>query len=81
MANKGVWILTYEVNDHNQHGEYFSKVFEKKPTIAQLAPHVSDVLSGDMGEAIAQVQHILDGKGRINAEHTWYNLAYVEFSK
>lgn len=31
-----VWVLTYEVNDYNQHGEYFESVFQDKPTLEQL---------------------------------------------
>ena len=31
-----VWVLTYEVNDYNQHGYYFEAVFKEKPTLEQL---------------------------------------------
>lgn len=31
-----VWVLTSEVNDYNQYGEYFEAVFKDKPTLEQL---------------------------------------------
>lgn len=33
---KTVWILTSEVNDYDQYGEYFEAVFKEKPTLEQL---------------------------------------------
>ena len=31
-----VWVLTEEVNDYNQYGEYFLAVFKEKPTLEEL---------------------------------------------
>ena len=31
-----VWVLTSEVNDYDQCGEYFEAVFKEKPTLEQL---------------------------------------------
>lgn len=36
MADKTVWVLTYEANDYNQHGEYLFAVFLEKPTVEEL---------------------------------------------
>jgi len=31
-----VWVLTEEVNDYNQHGNYFLAVFKHEPTEADI---------------------------------------------
>lgn len=31
-----VWVLTYEANDYNQHGEYFKDVFGYMPSAEDL---------------------------------------------
>lgn len=36
MVSNTVWVLTYESNDYNQHGEYFEAVFGFKPSIKDL---------------------------------------------
>lgn len=42
-----VWVLTEEVNDYNQYGEYFLAVFKEKPTL-------EDLMSFDIPEDYAQ---------------------------
>lgn len=42
-----VWVLTEEVNDYNQYGEYFLAVFREKPTLEEL-------MSFDIPEDYAQ---------------------------
>ena len=71
--------MTYEVNEYDQHGEYFSAVFEKKPTLEQLIDatghreHYADV-----GALLKFLLHLQSGGGRVGTEHTWYNLNEVE---
>jgi hypothetical protein len=31
-----IWVLTKEVNDYNQHGEYYVKAWDHKPTEEEL---------------------------------------------
>lgn len=31
-----MWILTYEVNDYRQHGEYYKKAWAERPTKEQI---------------------------------------------
>ena len=65
------WVLTEEVNDYNQYGEYLHSVFKVKPTIEE----VKDVCGVD--DSLAN--HILNGGGRVNYEKSWYHLNEVEF--
>jgi hypothetical protein len=78
MARK-VWVLTYEVNDYDQHGEYFLAAFESKPDYQKLATALrgqpgmpTDIMSG-----IAFLDHVLKGGGRKKDEGMWYNLEEV----
>ena len=78
---KTVYVLTCEYNDYDQYGRYFCCVFDKKPTVAELAPILTEFggyLPTDMGKAIALVQHYLDNKGRTSDnEGMWFNLERV----
>ncbi len=60
-----VWILTNEVNEYDQQGEYFVEVFANKPTQAQL-----EALGLDPEEAL----HVLNVGGRRGDEYSWYHL-------
>lgn len=76
MADKTVWVLTREINAHDQEGAYFVAVFERKPTIKSLA----GVMAGENGTfanvmaGIEFLEHLLSGGGRSGTEHEWYNL-------
>lgn len=69
-----VWVLTSEVNDYDQYGEYFEAVFKDKPTLEQLK-----VLG--LPENYAQ-SCLNDGGGRllptIEAEYKWWHLREEE---
>lgn len=78
-AKQAVWVLTYEVNDYDQHGEYFLAVYAKKPTIEQIidatkksAPH------NDVHALLKFCLHVQAGGGRRGTEHTWFHLREVE---
>ena len=60
-----VWVLTREVNDYDQHGEYFVAVFGSKPTHEQLT--ALDVPK-------TRLRHVLNGGGRVEFEDEWFHL-------
>lgn len=66
-----VWVLTYEVNEYDQCGEYYIATFLNKPSSGQL----HDLLEIDF-EAYGEeyITHILSGGGRVKWEHTWFHL-------
>lgn len=78
MGKSNVWVLTYEVNEHDQHGEYFLAVFQKKPSYEQVVDYV--VEAGDsLQTAMKTVFRLVDkGGGRICDEYRWFNLRAVE---
>lgn len=75
-----IWVLTFECNDHDQHGEYFKAAFANKPTIGQLAEVMRGWgdLSADVMTAVAFLERLLEGGGRHKDEHVWYNLTERE---
>jgi hypothetical protein len=77
----GVWILTSENNDYDQHGEYFRAVFAKKPSLKELATYFAErgSTSANVMEAVAFLEHVLAGGGRRGVENEWYNLEFVPF--
>lgn len=83
-TKKSVWVLTYEVNDYDQHGQYFKAVWSEKPTIETLAAYCGKEGIRVTGDVMAQVSfllHLLNGGGRQSSEDTWYNLDEVECEK
>lgn len=74
-----IWVLTYEVNDYDQHGEYFLTAFESKPDYQKLATALRGKhgMPDDIMGGIAFLDHILKGGGRKKDEQTWYNLEEV----
>lgn len=81
MSNKEpvkVWVLTYEVNDYDQHGSYFEAVFARHPSLKTLADYFATntvrASIGDPMQAVAFLEHLRAGGGRQGVEDTWYNL-------
>lgn len=64
-----VWVLTYEVNDYDQHGEYFLAVFKEKPTLEEL-------MSFDIPEDYAQSCLDIGGERLrpTTGSDTWWHL-------
>lgn len=83
MSQK-VWVLTREINEYNQEGEYFEAVFMKKPTVEQLVGYFTKSEYGrrfefnDPMTALQFVLHVQNGGGRKATEHEWFNLHPVE---
>ena len=62
-----VWVLTYEINEYDQDGEYFLAVFENKPTEDILAKYIPNATA-------TTLKYILDIGGREDREYKWYYL-------
>jgi len=67
-----VYILTSEVNAYDQYGEYFCAVFLEKPSLFQLKKLLGEHWPEE------QINHILNGGGRVKSENYWYNLRTVK---
>lgn len=80
---QGVWVLTTEYNDYDQHGEYLCCVWKTKPDIDQLAEFIgyaSEEISNSV-EKLRFLTHLEKGGGRVDREYQWYNLTFIEFGK
>jgi len=81
----GVYVLTFELNDYDQHGDYILTVFESLPTLQELSAwfskHNETPRFRDMGEAVAFFEHLRQGGGRQDREDMWYSLYFVSFGE
>ena len=57
------WILTREINQYDQDGEYFVAVFFAKPHHSELSAH---------GVPQNRLRHVLNGGGRVKWEDEWF---------
>ena len=80
------WVLTREINEYDQDGEYFVAVFRSKPSILDIAKTLEWKVVKTIGDINPvekkYIEHILAGGGRralIN-EDVWYHLRQVEYS-
>ena len=66
------WVLTFEINQYEQEGEYYLKVFKEKPNKGQLA----DILNSLGYDSFCDeyLDHLLSGGGRKESEYIWFNL-------
>lgn len=80
----GVWILTYELNEYGQDGDYYLAVFKEKPDWRDLERalmhHPWFTLPEDEEYRQALLAHILEGGGRRGTEWVWFNLRLEEFA-
>lgn len=69
-----MWILTREINQYDQDGEYFVACWTEKPSADQIAPCLPVWLP--QLAAHASYAHYLHetGGGRIGLESEWYKL-------
>lgn len=64
-----VWVLTREINEYNQDGEYFVAVFTNRPHHSLLTKH---------GVPQDRLHHVgMKGGGRIGDEDEWFLLREV----
>ena len=66
-----MWVLTREINEYDQDGEYFVSCWNFKPN----AQEMSVIFPGITYEFWT---HISNGGGRKDIEETWYNLREYE---
>lgn len=64
-----VWVLTREINQYDQDGEYFECVFAEYPS---EGPLLRAGVSQDNAEYLAN-----GGNGRIKVQDEWWNLTEV----
>jgi hypothetical protein len=67
-------VLTRQINEYNQDGEYFEAVLAEKPDYQKLEKLL---LSMGMGGQ-EFIDHLLNGGGRRGYEETWYHLREVD---
>lgn len=60
-----MWVLTREINQYDQDGEYFVDVWMDKPSHQQLT---------ELGVPQNRLRHVLDGGGRVGYEYEWFYL-------
>ena len=68
-----MWILTFEVNDYDQYGEYFLAAWPSKPSERSL----EKVLKATRGKPYYTAKEVLDNVGRsrpTTSNDEWYNL-------
>lgn len=69
------WVLTFEVNEYDQEGAYYLKVFKEKPNKGQVAEVLNELGYGEFSDEY--LDHVLSGGGRKEYEYIWFNL-FVE---
>lgn len=79
--SKKAWVLTREINQYDQDGEYFVAVFDKKPDLKKMAEVMRSEnhgVGGDVMDAVSFLEHLLSGGGRRGVEDEWYSLSEVD---
>ena len=67
-----VWVLTSEVNEYDQFGEYFEHAWPYKPTKEEVEEHVQ-------GKSEDYINWIYSGGGRTRKyEYKWYHFYEVK---
>ena len=61
-----MWVITFAVNAYDQEGDYFERVFDKKPTIEEL---------NNLGY---DGEHLIKGGGRKGSEGSWRFLTEIK---
>lgn len=65
-----MWIVTREINQYDQDGEYFVAAYYKKPGFQQLRKLLED-------ESDVTIGKLASGGGRQNKEDEWFWLREV----
>ena len=60
-----IWILTREINEYDQDGEYFVDAWLEKPTHQMLSA---------LEVPTNRLKHVLNGGGRVGFENQWFHL-------
>lgn len=65
-----MWLVTRQINDYHQDGDYLVAVFYDKPNFAQLKKLIP-------GESDVTLGKLLGGGGRQEYEAEWFHLAEI----
>ena len=60
------WLVTTEVNEYGQMGEYFICMFKEKPSLEEFSRCLEPLPYRD------SIEHWYAGKGRYKSEYQWY---------
>jgi hypothetical protein len=63
--SNSIWVLTREINQYDQDGEYFVGAWNQKPTHQMLT---------ELGVPQNRLRKVLDGGGRVYPEEEWFYL-------
>lgn len=67
--SNSIWVLTREINEYKQDGEYFVDAWNTKPTHQMLSA---------LGVSQNRLRHILNGGGRVGYENEWFYLKEIK---
>lgn len=87
MKTNYFYVLTREVNDYRQYGEYFVAVYNHKPTKKELIDTLGfEDAMNEYGFAAKYytdvINNLIDNNGgRLDTEQEWYNLHKIEEGK
>jgi hypothetical protein len=74
-----IWVLTREINEYNQDGEYFVCVFKEKPSIDKFREVINEAKHGYAIISEQKILHYYENKGRLGMEDEWFYLEEKEF--
>ena len=76
---KRLHIITREIDQYDQEGEYFYAAFSERPTLKRLAKLLcnTDKLENLNDAQIMDIAHLYRGGGRKSTEYEWFNLREV----
>jgi len=73
------WVLTREINEYDQDGEYFTAVFKERPSAEVLNATIGYMNEATFNGHSSYGEYLrATGGGRVYREHTWYNLREVD---
>lgn len=79
---KNIYVITYEINQYDQEGEYFYAAFLNEPKLAELSQLFFEKTIDELeDEQILFLSHVKSGGGRKHNEHLWYNMHFVNEGK
>lgn len=74
-----MFVLTAAYNDYDQHGDYLETVFDKSPTLTELAKFFYKKTLEQLEDSeLLFLAHIKRGGGRLDIESKWYFLTELK---
>lgn len=68
-----IYVLTREVNEYDQQGEYFVHAWDHEPTPTEIVE-----ISQEINSHIDYKHVVVGGGGRLDFEYEWFYLRKVE---